>query len=373
MRVVAILASYNEERFIGTCLEHLFAQGVEAYLLDNCSTDRTVEIAERYLERGLIGIESFPRDEGVYRWGAILERKAELAETLEADWFMHADPDEFRLPPRTDRTLAQAFAEVDEQGYNAVNFLEFTFVPTREAPDHDHPHFQQTMRWYYPYLRNFPAQIKAWKRQPERVDLGRGGHRVRFDDLRLYPQPFKMRHYQFLSVPHLISKYVAMQYDAAALKRGAHGWRTRLGKQRIELPSQVELNVYTSDDDLDLSNPRTRHMTEDWLSPWEESYATLKEMRRHRNAILKLIRHRRNLVLAEIRHRRNLVLAEIRHRLAEIRHRRNVTLEHIIHRRNIIRGNIHAMKQKDARGLAKSASRRLSALYRRLRSEGQKP
>src|SRR5215210_5202500 len=125
MRIVAILATYNEERFIAGCLEHLFDQGVEVYLVDNCSTDRTVEIAERYLGHGLVDIETFPRAEGVYKWQSILERKEQLAHTLEANWFMHVDADEIRLPPRSTRTLAQAFAEVEAHGYNAVNFLEF--------------------------------------------------------------------------------------------------------------------------------------------------------------------------------------------------------------------------------------------------------
>jgi glycosyltransferase involved in cell wall biosynthesis len=44
-RVVAIIATYNEERFIGGCLEHLFANGVQAYVCDNESTDRTVRKA----------------------------------------------------------------------------------------------------------------------------------------------------------------------------------------------------------------------------------------------------------------------------------------------------------------------------------------
>jgi hypothetical protein len=267
MRIVAILASYNEERFIAGCLDHLFEQGVEAYLIDNCSTDRTVEIAERYLGRGLIGIETFPREEGIFRLGAQLRRKEELAAALEAEWFMHADIDEIRLPPRSDRTLALALTEVDEQGYNAVNFLEFTFVPTKEAPDHDHLHFQQTMKWYYPFLRNFPQQVKAWKRQPKRVDLGSSGHRVKFEDLRLYPESFKMRHYQFLSVPHFINKYVDRQFDPQ--ERG-HGWRIRLVREKIQLPSQAELHTYTSDDELDLTNPRTLHIAEDWALPSRE-------------------------------------------------------------------------------------------------------
>jgi cellulose synthase/poly-beta-1,6-N-acetylglucosamine synthase-like glycosyltransferase len=47
MRVIAILATYNEERFIANCLEHLFRQGVEVYLMDNDSEDETVAIARR--------------------------------------------------------------------------------------------------------------------------------------------------------------------------------------------------------------------------------------------------------------------------------------------------------------------------------------
>lgn len=261
MRVVALLASYNEERFIAGCLEHLFAQGVEAYLIDNCSTDRTVEIAERYLGRGLIGIESFPRDGGVYRWGAILERKEELAATLEADWFMHADPDEYRLPPHSGITLARAFAQIDRNGYNAVNFLEFTFLPTREAPDHDHPRFRQTMRWYYPFVRRFPQRRNAWKRQPERVKLAQtGGHRVWFPDLHMYPESFKMRHYLFLSVPHAIDKWVNKNYDLAEIEKGWHHSRNSLTPANIALPSQKELRYYTSDGELDPSEPLREHL-----------------------------------------------------------------------------------------------------------------
>ncbi len=270
MRVVAILASYNEERFIAGCLEHLFKQGIEAYLIDNCSTDGTVEIAEGYLGRGLAGIETLPRVGGVHRWRRILQRKEELAASLDADWFMHADPDEVRLPPRSNQTLAEALAKVDEQGYNAVNFLEFTFVPTKEAPEHDHPDFMRTMKWYYPFMRNFPFRVNAWKRQPEPVDLRHGnGHRVRFPDLCVHPESFKMKHYQFLSLEQARVKYLEKKkYDAADVRK--QHWRYWLVEERMGLPSESELHYFTSDDELDLSNPRTRHIAEDWALPMED-------------------------------------------------------------------------------------------------------
>jgi len=258
MRVVAILATYNEERFIVPCLENLFRQGIQVYLIDNESTDQTVAIAQPYLGRGLIGVENFPRD-GVYRWSSILKRKEELASTLEGDWFMHVDADEIYTSPRPGTTLAEILAEVDGQGYNAVNFVHCNFIPTIESPDHDHPQFLETMRWYYPFMPTFPFLIRAWKRQPVAVELvPSGGHLTNFPGRRLYPQTIPMRHYLFLSVPHAVEKYVLKQFDQAEVQKGWHGWRATLRPDIIKLPSQAEMNTYVSGDQLDVSNPRTR-------------------------------------------------------------------------------------------------------------------
>src|ERR1700721_1468338 len=98
MRIIAMLATYNEERFIAGCLEHLIGQGVDVYLMDDSSSDATVEIASRFLNKGLIGIETLVRN-GTFALLPQLKRKEDLAQTLDADWFMHIDADEIRLPP----------------------------------------------------------------------------------------------------------------------------------------------------------------------------------------------------------------------------------------------------------------------------------
>jgi glycosyltransferase involved in cell wall biosynthesis len=261
VRVVALIASHDEERFIGGCIEHLHGQGVGTYLIDDGSTDCTVEIAEQYWGRGLIGLEHRPWD-GVYRLRDILHRKEELASTIDADWFIHCDPDEIRLPPRPDTTLHDALADVDRQGYNAVNFMEFTFVPTQEAPDHDHPLFRDTMRWYYPFRSTDRHQVKAWKRHSRQVQLAdSGGHHVGFPDLAVYPVSFPMRHYQLLSPAHAVRKYVRRVHDPNDLARGWHGWRATLRPERIVLPSQGDLLEYTGDEHLDPTRPWSRH----WL------------------------------------------------------------------------------------------------------------
>lgn len=259
MRVVALLASYNEERFVAASIEHLIAHGIDVYLVDNESTDATVAIADRYQGRGVIGIETLPRGR-CYAWERVLQRKSELAGTLDADWFIHADPDELRLPPVPRVSLAQALADVDRQGFNAVNFQEFTFVPTREEPDHDHARFGETMRSYYPFLPSFPHRLNAWKRQDVAVDLATyAGHRVDFGGLRMYPRSFPMRHYLFLSRAHAVSKYVERAYGTAELERGWHGGRATLEAGDIVLEPQAQLRHAGPGDVLDASSPRTEH------------------------------------------------------------------------------------------------------------------
>jgi hypothetical protein len=261
VRVVALIASHDEERFIGGCIEHLHGQGVDTYLIDDGSTDRTVEIAERYWGRGLIGLERRSWD-GVYRLRRLLERKEELTASLDADWFLHHDPDEIRLSPHPDITMADALAEVDRQGFNAVNFMEFTFVPTRESPNHDHPWFRETMRWYYPFSRGYAHQVKAWKRQPQPVRLAEsGGHVLDFPGLAICPVSFPMKHYQFLSREHAVRKYVQRVYDPEALAMGWHGGRATLRLEDVALPGRSDLRESVDRHHLDPSDPWRIH----WL------------------------------------------------------------------------------------------------------------
>lgn len=256
MRVAALLATHNEERFVGACLEHLTRHGVETYLIDNESTDATVAIAQSF---DLVGFETAPRH-GVYAWRPLLERKEALAAELEADWFIHLDADEIRLPPRSGTTLSEAIAEVDALGYNAVNFQELAFVPTIEAPDHDHPRFRETMRHYYPYSPGRPDRLNAWKRQDARVELAAsGGHHVSFPGLNAYPHSFPMRHYLYLSAAQAVSKYVDRAYDPDEVEAGWHQRRAALRAEDVKLLSQAELRETHSDDDLDASDPWSSH------------------------------------------------------------------------------------------------------------------
>jgi hypothetical protein len=76
-----------------------------------------------------------------------------------------------------------------------------------------------------------------------------------------------MRHYIFLSVPHALSKYLNRKHDPKALQRGWARMRASLTPERIRLPSKKEMRLYSSDNELDASDPLNRHL---WVLPQEE-------------------------------------------------------------------------------------------------------
>jgi glycosyltransferase involved in cell wall biosynthesis len=260
MRIVALLQTYNERRFIARCIEHLVDQGVQVYVVDNESTDGTLEIAERYVRRGVIGLESLPRH-GVWNLGAQFQRKQELAASLDADWLIHLDADEVRISPDRRLCLADELRTADEAGFNAVNFLEFTFMPTVESPDHDHPDYERTMQWYYPFLPGYPHRLNAWRRQDGPIDLvSSAGHRVAFPHLRMSPRNLYMRHYLFLGVEHALEKYVLRGPAATTDDGNWLGWRTQLEGTHIELPHERQLRRWIPGEPLDRSEPFARHL-----------------------------------------------------------------------------------------------------------------
>jgi glycosyltransferase involved in cell wall biosynthesis len=264
IRCVALLAVYNERRYLEACLRHLVAQGFEVLVIDNESDDGSFEIASAWQGRGVLGVERLPR-RGVFRLRDQMLRKQELARELDADWILHVDADEFHFG-RPGRKLKETLAAIAGAGYDAVNFQEFTFLPSRESPDHDHPDFVVTMRHFYPFRKRLPWGIRAFSRPGRGLDMaGTGGHRSSFPGMRLYPRSLPMRHYQFLSVPHALERYGGMRYDPSELRSGLHGgpkgWRARFRLREFELPSQDVLHSLDHDE-LEAADPWRDHYLE---------------------------------------------------------------------------------------------------------------
>ena len=251
-RVVALMATYNEEEIIVPSIEGIIEQGVEVYLIDNWSTDRTVERAERFLGRGLVAIEQFPKEgsSGSFPYGAQLRRKAELGAELEADWFIHMDADEIRQSPWPGMTLKDALYHADLQGFNAVDHTVFLFRPI------DNGYVEgSSFGTYFRHCQVLSSlrdeHVKAWKNTGRPVDWGYG-HRVAFAGRRIYPYNFMYKHYPIRSQQHGERKISERQtrLDAQELAAGWHGHILRFqpGHNFLWDPSKLisldEVDVY---------------------------------------------------------------------------------------------------------------------------------
>lgn len=212
-KVVAIISAYNEADVIYHVIGDLIQQGIKVYLLNHCSTDSTFEIASKWLGNGLLHIENFPQDAGYsernkreYIWSEILKRKQELAHSVDADWFIHHDADEFRESPWLEHNLYEAIRYVDSKGYNAIDFELLNFRPVNNSfvPGTD---VRESLLYYEGSESGNELQVKAWKKQGRPVDLvSLAGHSIVFEGRKVFPIKFILRHYPVRSQAHGLKK-----------------------------------------------------------------------------------------------------------------------------------------------------------------------
>lgn len=202
--VVAIMTAFNEDDIIEHSLQHLISQGIDVYLIDNWSTDRTFEKASHFLGKGVIGIEKFPSDgpSQYYQWGELLKRVVSIASTLSHDWIIHHDADEMRYGPFRNISLKQSFQIVDVLGYTAVDHCLLNFHPIDNGYTSDISP-ENYFRFFTFGASTDAPQIKAWKNQNSSVQLAiSGGHFVHFEGIRVFPFQFMIKHYRIRSDEH---------------------------------------------------------------------------------------------------------------------------------------------------------------------------
>jgi hypothetical protein len=241
MRVVALLTVRNEELYLGRCLAHLSEQGIETCVIDNESTDRTRAIAESFRHRGVFRIEALPYS-GYFDLAAQVGQQEALAQEIDADWFIHHDADEIMQAPAAWPTMHAAITEIDAQGFNAINFDEFVFVPG-EGDQFEGDDYVALMRHYY-FFEPVPTRlVRAWKKGVLPVQLSRtGGHGALGKDRRLFHQNFILRHYIGLSLAHLKAQYLGRVFTASELARGWHRNRVATTQDFVRLPAIDQLN-----------------------------------------------------------------------------------------------------------------------------------
>jgi GT2 family glycosyltransferase len=226
IKVIALISTYNEADIIASAVRALIQEGLSVYLLDDGSTDATVEAVQPFLDHGLLEIERMDQPASAKRYSLrrVLERKESLAGELDADWFLHTDADEFRESPWEGINLVEGIQRVDELGYNAIDFEVLEFVPT-----HSGFHPGDDPRAAFPYYRpGGPwdrTQIKCWKKTSAGLDLvSSGGHDAGFAGKRVFPVRFLLRHYPFRGQEHGERKLLLERRPLYADEERATGW-----------------------------------------------------------------------------------------------------------------------------------------------------
>ena len=234
LKIIAIIAAYNEEDIIGQAVGDLIGQGIQVYLLDHGSSDGTVRSVEPYLDTGLLRIERFPADNSPadpdgerFALARVIARKQQLAGELDADWFINSDADEFRESVWAHLNLREGIGLVDRLGYNAIDFQLLNFRPTHDefALGDD---VRRSFQYYEPGDPWDRVQIRCWKRGPVPAELvSTAGHEASFESRKVFPLRFLLRHYPIRSQAHGSRKVFQERRPRFAEEERQRGWHVQ--------------------------------------------------------------------------------------------------------------------------------------------------
>lgn len=235
-RVCAIMSAYNEADVIHESIQKLIQQEVDVYLLDNGSTDDTVEIANQFLGKGLIQVERCVFTENgkeVYDWTALLKRKEELARQLDYDWFMHVDADEIRYSPWAHRNLREGIELVDQMGFNLINFRLFNFRLTQEKSTDQS--IEEALTHYSAVEQFNRMQVKAWKKSSGIDLVSHAGHLALLPQPKIFPIRFIHKHYPVRNLEQGSRKIIKERLARYSTSDRRKGWHVQYDHMSMDL------------------------------------------------------------------------------------------------------------------------------------------
>lgn len=262
----ALLAVRNEARHIRRILSVFITQGIDVVVIDNDSTDETAAICRQFLGEGVLFMERLAWT-GCFDLSAQLAAKEAVAARLDHDWLIHTDADEWMQSPRPGETLLDGIRRVSAQGYNAINFEEFVFLPVDERSKPG-THYEREILYYYFFEPSKNRLMRAWQRNAALSNRASGGHRLSGDQLNASPETFILRHYIALSQQDALNKYLGRTFSATDLSKNWHGNRLALTKEQLRLPRKELLKELPAWDSraFDRTDPKRRHFWE-WDAP----------------------------------------------------------------------------------------------------------
>jgi len=203
MKIVIMLRTINDEDIIQEVIEHYLSQDLELVILDNGSTDRTFEICEKFLNKGVLKIHQYHSK--YFDDIQTLKIVYDLALTFDPDWVGVVDSDEFYETGLKNTTLKDVVIQADKEGYNLIQSDTFEFFLTNDD-DESKKSVKDRLR-HYSYVGDF--QYKFWKWIPGTFFGEYAGHYPNFPEgyrYKIYPKKMIVRHYPFRSTEHALRK-----------------------------------------------------------------------------------------------------------------------------------------------------------------------
>lgn len=243
--ICAVICARNEAPYLKVLLPRLASQGIEVALIDNGSTDGSLDLYREYSNAPIVILEHMPYP-GYYSQTQQLQAKQRVYQRLKHDWVVHHDADEVFENPDPGLSLRDAILEADAGGYGVLNLDEFVFLPEPGQEFSGKDYYSGILRYYF--FEPAPNRLnRVWRRDLFPENLMSGGHTLTGSDLSIFPINQVMRHYIVLGYEHALSKYLGRKFAPEDLAKGWHGNRLKFTEENLRLPESSPF-LFTMED-----------------------------------------------------------------------------------------------------------------------------
>jgi hypothetical protein len=260
LKVIAIIGIRNAECYLANALRHFSDNDVKFFIVDNSSEDNSKDIylnpefashSLGFMNTPFLGHFSLRQQLGI---------KMNVIRRMDTDWVIHADADEIMHSYLPGQSLNDAIAQADSDGYNALDFDEFVFLPVQQNYMVDVRRAQPILSYYFfqPYA---PRLMRAWKKSACLSNCDSGGHILTGENINLCPGKLALRHYIFMNQDHAYTKYRERRFAPDELALGMHNDRIAQPVDRFTFPPSEKLDWLADGESrsLDTSQPRKKH------------------------------------------------------------------------------------------------------------------
>jgi glycosyltransferase involved in cell wall biosynthesis len=263
MKITALLCARNELPYLRHVLPYLASEDIEVVLIDNGSTDGTLDACNKGDFPNVVHVETFPYS-GTFDLSRQLEFKWRLVKSLTSDWLIHQDADEILQGPTAWGGLRHHIEQANSGGFNVLNFSELVMLPADPSRDE----ILHNNRNYYFFEPKPMRLMRAWKRSANLSGGKSGGHTLEGNDVNVYPHRMLLKHFIVRNQEHAYEKYLHRTFSSADLERGWHGNRLKFTVDNLRIPTTGEhLHSLASPLDVPSRLPRsTRTHFWEWAS-----------------------------------------------------------------------------------------------------------